>query len=198
MAKTRWVDAESDNALVVRAQAGDRDAFSRLYQRFAPELYRRVLMPRCGKPEAAEEALAETFRTVLTSRARYEPHPAGPWPWLSRVAASRAMDGHRAERRKGKALSNFHALVAPLMPEAEVPNEATRARERADLARKVGRVLSDLNPRHRQAIELRFFEELPRETCASRMDLQLGTFDVTLLRALRAFKAAWQSRESQP
>jgi RNA polymerase sigma factor (sigma-70 family) len=192
------VDADSDNALVVRAQAGDRAAFSRLYARYAPDLYRRVLMPRCGKPEAAEEALAETFRTLLTSSARYEPHPAGPWPWLSRVAASRAMDGHRKERKKGRALANFHALVAPLVPETMPPDEATRARERADLSHKVERVLADVNPRYRQAIELRFFEELPRETCAARMNLQLGTFDVTLLRALRAFKAAWQSRESQP
>ena len=52
-------------------------------------------------------------------------------------------------------------------------------------------MLSRINPRYRRAIELRFFEEQPREACAQALDVQIGTFDVVLLRALRAFRAAW-------
>jgi RNA polymerase sigma factor (sigma-70 family) len=186
-----------DNELVARAQAGDRTAFSALYERYAGELYRKVLMPRCGQADAAEEALAETFRTLLTALGRYEPHAAGPWPWLARVAASKAMDVHRARARKLRALANFTRLVTPLVPEDYAPDDATRARERSDLSRAVSEVLEGLNPRYRRAIELRFFEELARDECAERMQITLGNFDVTLLRALRAFRTAWESQHSR-
>ena len=55
-------------------------------------------------------------------------------------------------------------------------------------------VLQALNPRYRRAIELRFLEEHPRERCAQLMEVKLGTFDVVLLRALRAFRKNWEQR----
>lgn len=182
-----------DNAVVARAQRGERAAFEALYQRYAAELFRKVLMPRCGDPERAEEALAETFRSVLTGVSRYEANPAGPWPWLARIAASKAIDVHRSDQRKRRALANFTKLVAPLIPEACAADGATCERERAEVSRAVQGTLAQLNPRYRRAIELRFFEERAREACAEAMQITLGNFDVTLLRALRAFRSAWES-----
>jgi len=190
-----------DNALVARAQGGEREAFRALYQRYASELFRKVLMPRCGDAQSAEEALAETFRTLLSGVAPYTPSPAGPWPWLARIAASKAMDVHRGAQRKRRALANFSKLVAPLLPDSYSADVATRAREQAELARAVHETLAQLSPRYRQAIELRFFAERAREACAEAMQISLNNFDVTLLRALRAFRSAWESgpgRESRP
>jgi RNA polymerase sigma-70 factor (ECF subfamily) len=191
----------SDNQLLARAQGGEQAAFQALYERYAGELYRKVLMPRCGDQEAAEEALAETFRTLLSAVSGYQPHAAGPWPWLVRIASSKAMDVHRARQRKQRALANFTRLVSPLVSESYAPDEASRERERRDLSRAVKSTLEGLSPRYRQAIELRFFEELERDGCAQKMQITLGNFDVTLLRALRAFRTAWESRpgrESTP
>jgi RNA polymerase sigma factor (sigma-70 family) len=186
-----------DNALCERAKRGDRAAFAQLYERYASELYRKILMPRCGRPDLAEEALAETFRTLLSALARYEPHALGPWPWLARVAASKVIDVHRAQQRKTRALTNFTRLISPLVPDSAPADDATRAREQSDLARAVQEVLAALNPRYRQAIELRFFQERAREECAEAMHITLGNFDVTLLRALRAFKAEWETRHTR-
>jgi RNA polymerase sigma-70 factor (ECF subfamily) len=52
-------------------------------------------------------------------------------------------------------------------------------------------VLERLNARYRRAIELRFVEELPREECALALEVKIGTFDVLLLRALKAFRKEW-------
>lgn len=57
----------------------------------------------------------------------------------------------------------------------------------------IARVLESINPRYRRAIELRFLEEQPREACATALGVTLGTFDVVLLRALRAFRAQWSA-----
>ena len=52
-------------------------------------------------------------------------------------------------------------------------------------------MLARLNPRYRRALELRFFEERSRQECAAALEVKLGTFDVLLLRALRAFRKEW-------
>ena len=57
-------------------------------------------------------------------------------------------------------------------------------------------VLAAISPRYRRAIELRFLEDRPREQCAALLEVKLGTFDVLLLRALRAFRQAWEARPS--
>ncbi len=55
----------------------------------------------------------------------------------------------------------------------------------------VATALARINPRYRRALELRFFEDQDRDRCAAALEVKIGTFDVLLLRALRAFRAAW-------
>jgi len=40
-------------------------------------------------------------------------------------------------------------------------------------------------------------EDLPRLECAQRMEISMGAFDVLLLRALRAFRAAFVARHGE-
>ena len=53
-----------------------------------------------------------------------------------------------------------------------------------------------LQERYRTAIELRLVQELPREECAKRLDVTIGTFDVLLFRAVRAFRKQFGDRSS--
>ena len=78
------------------------------------------------------------------------------------------------------------------MPEAALIAEEER---RINAARR-DTPLEAINPRYRTAIELRLIEELPREECARRLELTLGTFDVLFFRAVRAFRRKFE--ESEP
>jgi RNA polymerase sigma-70 factor (ECF subfamily) len=51
-----------------------------------------------------------------------------------------------------------------------------------------------LQERYRTAIELRLVQELPREECARRLGVTIGTFDVLLFRAVRAFRKHFGDR----
>jgi RNA polymerase sigma-70 factor (ECF subfamily) len=184
LSDAEWLRRERD--CLTRARAGDRDAFAEIYEAFARALYARVLMPRLGNPAAAEEALAETFRTALERLGDFDDRGKSVWFWLARIAVNKATDQYRTRARTGRALASYARLV-PADENAPPPS----GREAAELREAVDRVLARINPRYRRAIELRFFEEQPREICAQRLEVQLATFDVVLLRALRAFRAAW-------
>jgi RNA polymerase sigma-70 factor (ECF subfamily) len=176
-----------------RIRAGDREAFAELYRAFAPSLYARVLMPKLGNPAAAEDALSETFQSLLEHVHELEVGERSLLHWLGRVASNKATDMHRRTARSRRSLANFEKLLAPLLPSEDDPfgqreDEALRERSR----RAIGEVLDALNPRYRRALELRFLEEQPRERCAELLEVKLGTFDVLVLRALRAFRKQWE------
>jgi len=155
----------------------------------APPLYARILLPRLGDPATAEEALADTFARAVERLDSYQDRGGSIWSWLVAIAANRALDVHRERARTGRALAGFQALLGPILADAEAPHD--EALDQAKLRDAVAGALARINPRYRRALELRFFEEQERDRCAAALEVKVGTFDVLLLRALRAFRAAW-------
>lgn len=191
--RLRW-----ERDLVDKARGGSRPAFAELYRAYAPALYARVLLPKLGNREAAEDALAETFRTAFERLDGFEARGVSLYFWLARIAANKALDLHRARATTGRALASFEELVVPLGEAPLDPGELFELRSDAVRVREaVARVLERLNPRYRKAIELRFVEELSREDCAARLEVKLGTFDVLVLRALKAFRKEWTELVSE-
>lgn len=185
--RLRW-----EKRCIEQTLGGDNAAFGELYRSYAGPLFARVLMPRLGNRSAAEDALAETFRTALERLHQFESRKVSIYFWLSRIAANKATDMHRVKSRTSRALTNFEGLLAPLRDDTPEPgSEAERRAEAERLKASVAQTLERLNPRYRRAIELRFLEDKPRQTCADALEVKLGTFDVVLLRALRAFRREW-------
>lgn len=192
--RRRW-----ERQCVERARSGDADAFGELYDVYAERLYQRVLWPLLGNRAAAEDALAETFRAAYQRLATFEVQEVSIFHWLARIAKNKALDMHRARKVTGRALANFETLLGPLQPPHASPEELLDHEVSQDrLARAVQRTLAELNERYRQAIVLRFLEDRSREQCAELLGVKLGTFDVLLLRALRAFRKRWEERASVP
>ena len=188
---------EEERRCLHALKRGDRAGFNRLYQVMAPPLYSRILLPRLGDPAAAEEALADTFARAIERLDSYQDRGGSIWSWLVAIAANQAQDQHRRRARDGRRLAGFAALLAPLVGDAEAPSDETLDAEK--LRSAVAAALARIHPRYRRALELRFFEERERADCAACLEVKLGTFDVLLLRALRAFRAAWlQSTADQP
>jgi len=184
-----WLDEE--RRCLRELRRGDRAAFSRLYGAFAQPLYARVLLPRLGDRQAAEDVLAETFRIMLEKLGQYDDRGGSIWSWLATIAANRARDLERERARQGKALRGFAMLSAPLF-EGQAPGPGDDAGDAARLQAAVARVLDEINPRYRRALTLRFIEDRPRAECADLLEVKIATFDVLLLRALRAFRERWQ------
>jgi len=183
---------EQERRLLDELRRGDRTAFAQLYRAFAQPLYARVLLPKLGDRQAAEDVLAETFRIMLEKLDQYEDRGGSIWSWLATVAANKARDVERERARRGQALRGFALLSAPLL-DGQAPGPGDDAGDAARLQADVARVMEDLNPRYRRALTLRFIEDRPRVECAELLEVKVATFDVLLLRALRAFRERWQA-----
>src|SRR5690606_8483200 len=156
-------------------------------------------MPRLGNAQAAEDALSETFRTALERLDSFDDQGVSIYFWLTRIAVNKATDMHRVRARTRRALTSFEELLAPLRPSAPRPERQLEDKEREAMLREhVSTVLDRINPRYRSAIALRFLDEKSREECAAILDVKLGTFDVLLLRALRAFRREWEALVGAP
>jgi RNA polymerase sigma-70 factor (ECF subfamily) len=157
-------------------------------------LYRRILLPRLGDRAAAEDALAETFRAAFERLETFEQRDKSIRSWISRIAVNKVTDMYRARAVSGRALSSFEALVGPLVEPMIAPEDALAERRDIEWVRSaVQEALGRITPRYRTAIQLRFFEDRTRQDCAESLDVKLGTFDVLLLRALRAFRKEWDA-----
>ena len=183
----KWLEEERRCLSAIRR--GERDGLRRLYEVLAPPLYGRILLPQLGDPQAAQDVLAETFARAIEELDRYQDRGGSIWSWLVTIARNRARDLHRARVREGRQLASFEALLVPLFGAEGDAGDSEL--DRARLGEAVTKTLSRINPRYRRALELRFLEERERVACAAALEVKLGTFDVLLLRALRAFRAEW-------
>jgi RNA polymerase sigma-70 factor (ECF subfamily) len=88
-------ESESDEALMVRVQADDRDAYVLLHGRWRERLF-AFLLRRCGARSEAEEALQETWLRVYRWRQRYD--RSRPFrPWIFAIATNAGRDAYRPE-----------------------------------------------------------------------------------------------------
>ncbi len=186
-----------ERGVVARARRGDKAAWAELYRAYADLLFSRVLYPRLGNRSAAEDALSETFRQAIERIEQFEHRASSVYFWLSRIATNKAMDMHRARGATGRALVNVESKLMPLLDSPLTPDDALDCKKQYTYVRDLLEIcLAELNPRYRLAIELRFFQELSREACAERLEVRLGTFDVVLLRSLKALRKHWEQHSS--
>ena len=157
----------------------------------APPLYARILLPQLGDAQAAEDVLAETFARAIERLDGYQDRGGSIWSWLVTIARNRALDLHRARARDGRAAGQLRgaARAASLGERGDAGDAGPRPA--SGCVTRWRRRCRRINPRYRRALELRFFEERERAECAALLEVKLGTFDVLLLRALRAFRAEW-------
>lgn len=185
-APNELVPLDEERAVIERLQAGDRTAFATLYGWYGERLYRQVIWPRVGSREAAEDVLRETFRIALEKIGTFTYDGKSVFFWLRRIAINRAIDVHRAHRRDRDLADKVRAQPTEVLHQA--PPRPDRGLEVEDLRGQVEISLSRMNDRYAAALRLRLLEDRTREECAELLEVKVGTFDVLLHRACKAFK----------
>jgi RNA polymerase sigma-70 factor (ECF subfamily) len=166
-----------------------------LLERYAPPLYASVILPRLGNAVAAEDVLRDTLATAVEKIDRFTWQGKTIYPWLRQIAINKIFDVHRSNKRSRR-LADAVAMELPAEtdPESSADAQIMAEQERLHHRVQIDGTLSELPERYRTAIELRLIQELSREECARRFAVTVGTFDVLLHRAVRAFRKRFGDR----
>lgn len=179
-----------ERAIVERAQKGDKRAFEKLYRTYARTIYGYVLVPMLGDRDDAEDCLREAFMAAHRALPKYEYREGGIYPWLKTLAKNKARDLLRASGRRQRLRGAFSDHIDSLGSSTEAKNPAEEELQRQGLRTQIEAVLDTMNPRYARVLRLRLLEDRSREECAELMEVKIGTLDVLLYRACKAFRAA--------
>ena len=169
----------SETELVIRAQNGDRNAFSELVRIHAQGVL-NVIYRMCGNAQTAEDATQETFIQAWLHLRSFRPQ-ALLRNWLYRIAVNAAMDILRKEKR---ILPNAIEDM-PLMDSHPGPEALLLQSERTVLVQKAVLSLPDAS---RAVMVLREYEEMSYQEISDTLDIPVGTVMSRLSYARKVLK----------
>ncbi len=193
---------ETDEWLLARLRAGEKDVFGTLVRRYERELFgylRRYL----GDDDLADDVFQNTFVQVYLKIQQYEPgRPARPW--LYAIATNQAIDALRRRNRRadqradtatttdedGQARPLFELLPAA----GDEPSESADRGEQRELVRAAVDRLPDLL---RQVVILAYFQGLKYRDVAEALDIPVGTVKSRLHAALARLTEEWKAAAEQ-
>lgn len=169
--------------VLARAQAGDEEAFSRLWLDLNPRLVRYL---RLEPGQSAEDLAAETWVSVVKGLKRFRGDETAWHAWVFTTARRRALDDARRRSRRPQTSGPgpLDRLAAP-----DTPPHLD-----ADGAAEALRLLSTLPPLQAEVLALRVLADLPVDTVAAMLGRSPGSVRVATHRGLRTL-AATLSRE---
>lgn len=168
------------------AAAQDRDAFTQLYDHFAPRL-KAYLMRQGASAASAEEITHEAMLTLWHKAALFDPAKSTLGTWLYRIARNRRIDGLR--RDKSASLDPFDAM---LHPAADIAPDVQLDSERNGSA--VREALRTLPGEQAELVNLAFYEGLTHTEIASQLSLPLGTVKSRIRLAFSRLRGALEAR----
>ena len=188
-----------EQRLIEEAQQGNLDAMRPILERYAQPLYGTVILPRLGDAVSAEEVLRDTLATAVEKIKRFTWQGKSIYPWLRQIAINKVYEVHRQSKRSRKlADAMVHEVSVETDPTTHADAQLMADQERRAHRDRIDDTMSHLQDRYRLAIELRLVQELSREECAKRLGVTIGTFDVLLFRAVRAFRKHFGERNESP
>ncbi|MEV5850622.1 ECF subfamily RNA polymerase sigma factor, BldN family [Streptomyces sp. NPDC051985] len=181
-ATARRPAADSDSArmmdLVERAQAGESDAFGRLYDQYSDTVYRYIYY-RVGGKATAEDLTSETFLRALRRIGTFTWQGRDFGAWLVTIARNLVADHFKSSRFRLE-VTTGEMLDA---------NEVERSPEDSVLESLSNAALLDavrrLNPQQQECVTLRFLQGLSVAETARVMGKNEGAIKTLQYRAVR-------------
>ena len=176
---------DSDEALVLRAQRGDRPAFEELVRRTSRLVFARLYL-ETGDPHAAEDLLQETLLRAYHALGQLS-QPGNLRSWLLTIAQNVLTDAARNRSRLKRATPpRVGAAVLASVPGPSPPpdDEASREEER----RQVLAVLRALPEEYRVPLTLRYLAGADYETIETQLGLTNGALRGLLHRGLKLLR----------
>lgn len=186
--------AQSDEHLLARFTAGEREALEELFQRYRVTAF-RVAFRLLGQEADALDAVQDGFVKALTHLQGFRRQSSFK-TWLLRVVSNAALDlGRKRGRRELLRLQGASAGFRPF--HASTFQDPTLGLEREDSRQLLDEALATLPPAQRQTFMLHSDAELSYREVASVMGISIGTVMSRLFYARQKLRAYIANRDRQ-
>jgi len=159
------------------SQAGDRDAFARLYDAYIERIYRYVYF-RVADQQMAEDITSQVFLKAWEKLDSYQIGSSPFIAWLYRIAHNSVIDHYRT-RKISISLENANP--------SEISHE-DGTDEKLDLqlkSRQLRDALQELTEEQQQVLILKFISQLSTAEIAQQLGKQPGAIRALQMRALQ-------------
>jgi RNA polymerase sigma factor (sigma-70 family) len=174
--------AKGDLLLVEEARRGNEKAFASLMNRYRDSIY-YMLLKMVNNPYDAEDLTIEAFGKAFRNLDSYTPKFAFS-TWLFKIATNNCVDFIRKKQisptpldHLQDSLDNVTVNIQSDMPD---PEESLINHQKIAALKDI---VSQLKPRYKALIELRYYKEYSYEEISSELNLPIGTVKAQLYRA---------------
>jgi RNA polymerase sigma-70 factor (ECF subfamily) len=174
--------AQNDLILVEQAKLGNEKAFSSLLNRYRDSIYFMILK-MVNNPSDAEDLTIEAFGKAFRFIDSFTPDFAFS-TWLFRIATNNCIDFIRKKQLSPSLIDQIQEDIDNMTVniQSDLPDPEERLINDQKIA-VLREIVSQLKPRYRRLIELRYFKEYSYEEIAKEMKLPIGTVKAQLFRA---------------
>lgn len=162
------------------AQRRDQEAFTALFEHFAPRV--KTFMVRSGATASqAEELAQETLLMVWRKASLFNAARAGATAWIFTIARNLRIDGLRRDGRETNAIFSMDEPGE----DSEQPDEAYMCAERDERVRSAIALLSEDQQR---VVQLSFVQDKAHPEIARELNIPLGTVKSRIRLAMKRMR----------
>lgn len=185
MGEANPADTRREHGAWMRAVAdhGDRVAFRRLYDHYAPRM-KSYLIRSGSSADLAEELVQDCMATIWRKAGSFDPDQASVSTWMFTIVRNRRIDYFR----RGRGAQALDADDPMLLPEAAPLADSVVSA--AEDAARIARVIAELPPEQAEMLRLAYYEDMAHSEIAAETQLPLGTVKSRLRLALARMRKA--------
>ncbi len=181
------IEEQDDQTLLAGARRFSEEALGSIYDRYSPLVYRYALR-MLGRPDLAEECVADTFTRFLQAlRGGGGPNKALR-AYLYRVAHNWIVDHYRRADPPAVSLD-----AQQLADTGDLPAERVR---QAELRERLRAALFELTPDQRQVVVLKYLEAFSNDEIALSLNKSVGAVKALQHRAMKKLIRLLESKEA--
>ena len=174
--------AKDDLQIVEEAKRGNEKAFTSLMDRYRDSIY-YMLLKMVNNATDAEDLTIEAFGKAFRNLDSYTPKFAFS-TWLFKIATNNCVDFIRKKQVSPTPLDNFpdslDNVTVNIQSDLPDPEESLIHHQKIAALKDI---VSQLKPRYKSLIELRYYKEYSYEEISSELNLPIGTVKAQLHRA---------------
>ena len=191
-------NAPHDLLLVYAIRSGDLKAFDQIMTRYSDPVF-VLIRKMVNYKEVAKVLTIESFEKAFINLHQYEQQFAFG-SWLFRIAHNHAIDYLRKKNaderyvvsRSDDPKFRLSGVAENYLSDTDNPEEALIKDEKSITLRKF---ISDLKPRYRIPLEMRYFGEYSYSEIATELNLPIGTVKMQLFRSRKLLYALLKKNE---